>query len=257
MPQISTPSMPEFPEISQDNNLYKPSLFFEERQPPVTSEKKTFTQEAQKEKNTSSVPQNANNALNSAMLNTIGNALTSKDIANLDSSGLASLSNIILQKNASGSDSSLLQEILVQLNMIKAQLNEKSTMAEVKFNEKPALLRLNINGKDIMSTCKNVYLSKAENDETFLLTFDRNVIINDEKIFETVYMLFTMDKTLSNASEYLVDTQLSQSKETIQSQFYTLSQQKALRAYRTGSLISLHIKDNELFSLDLLMDCGK
>ena len=121
---------------------------------------------------------------------------------------------------------------------------------------RPAMLRFVINGYDILSTCKTVYLSEPESDGTFLLTADRKYLVDGKQNAETFYFLFKSDGRGGGQGGYSVIPEVSQSPENPASLVFRLSRQENLTAAKTGNLVSLRASIDGL-TADLLLDIGK
>ena len=161
----------------------------------------------------------------------------------------------------------LLQNILTEIEGLKKQLGKNSagTADNVSAQAartgslhglRPAMLRFVINGYDILSTCKTVYLSEPESDGTFLLTADRKYLVDGKQNAETFYFLFKSDGRGGGQGGYSVIPEVSQSPENPASLVFRLSRQENLTAAKTGNLVSLRASIDGL-TADLLLDIGK
>ena len=185
------------------------------------------------------------------------NSISSKDIQSLKNSGL--LTGIYNLTNSNSSGNLELNSLLQTLNGIKASpyqnlQNALSSIAESKTFS-PKILRFTINGKNILSSCKNICFSLPENDGTFLLTADRKFQSQKENCDETFYFLFK--KNTSNVSEtgYDVESKVFQNQANSNSELYKMNSLKNLSAKKTGNLVYLqHTSEN--LSIDLLIDLG-
>ena len=249
MPSTHVITSPEFPSISTPtlgSGFYVPgNSFFNQKKTSTQPEPTTSTVESEKK------PEK------SVSINQPINSISSKDIQSLKNSGL--LTGIYNLTNSNSSENLELNSLLQTLNGIKASpyqnlQNALSSIAESKTFS-PKILRFTINGKNILSSCKNICFSSPENDGTFLLTADRKFQSQKENYDETFYFLFK--KNTSNVSEtgYDVESKVFQNQANSNSELYKMNSLKNLSAKKTGNLVYLqHTSEN--LSVDLLIDLG-
>ncbi len=213
--------------------------------------------------------------LNSAAANPLSNQLTAGDISSLNNLGLFNSISGILQNgsNLSGTnpsnldsilysntnaDSKTLQQILSELNELKAQVAQNSNMpsGESAFittkKIEPKILRFNINGYDILSTCRKTYFSQQEPDGTFLLTGDRRYVADGKSRSETFYFYFKACGNDEGITQYTVSPALSQDYENQNSFLYQLMTKSSLTAQRTGNLVTLRASEQN-WKMDILL----
>lgn len=249
MPSTHVITSPEFPSISTPtlgSGFYVPgNSFFNQKKTSTQPESTTSTVESEKK------PEK------SVSINQPINSISSKDIQSLKKSGL--LTGIYNLTNSNSSENLELNSLLQTLNGIKNSpyqnlQNALSSIAESKTFS-PKILRFTINGKNILSSCKNICFSSPENDGTFLLTADRKFQSQKENYDETFYFLFK--KNTDNVSEvgYNVEPKIFQNQANSNSELYKMNSLKNLSAKKTGNLVYLqHTSEN--LSVDLLIDLG-
>ena len=195
--------------------------------------------------------------------------VSAQELSMLNSLGmLSNISKLLVNsdttKSGQDNNNSLLTSILTELQDIK-NVQDKNLQALKKISiEQPGLstktspyiLRFNINGHDILPSCKTVYFSDIEQNGSFLLTGDRRYGYAQNSNTETFYLLFTPNGIENDKQTYQVTPAVSQMIEDSQSSLYKLSQQDILIAHKTGNLVTVHTKNKE-YQIDLLLDIGK
>ena len=171
---------------------------------------------------------------------------------------------------ASTVDSATLKQILSELTELKNQMaatngesvtksSEKKDNADVFTNvtkKEPKILRFNVNGYDILATCKKVYFSEIETDGTFLLTGDRKYMSENKVRTETFYFYFRAKANENGIIKYAVTPAVSQDYENEYSYLYQLTKKTDLTADRTGNLVTLRVSDGG-WKMDMLLSLDK
>ena len=211
-------------------------------------------------------------------------------------SGLSSLlgrKNFNLQEESGGqntitantADSATLKQILSELSDLKTKINAEDAGSsqnstdisgnvpkskEISLNDKsfgkdsfssaikkePKILRFNVNGYDILSTCKKIYFSETEADGTFLLTGDRKYMSENKVRSETFYFFFKTCGSEGGITKYAVTPAISQDYENEYSYLYQLTQKTELTANRTGNLVTLRASEAD-WKLDMLLSLDR
>lgn len=240
----------------------------------------------------SSIATNASVARNLSALKSAGaassNLLTAGDLSNLSGLGLfGTVSNLLsnsrgsnslnsnskseanLYQNLAGenflinqnsSDSKILEKILSELSELKSSNTENGVLRSENKDgfsnaakTEPKILRFNVNGYDILSTCKKIYFSEQESDGTFLLTGDRKYFSANKSRSETFYFFFNSKGSDGGITKYKVTPAVSQDSENKYSFLYGLTQKNELEAERTGNLVTLRANDGSGWKMDLLI----
>jgi len=219
-------------------------------------------------------------------IDNIISSLSASDISSLGNMGLLSsltgsdTSSSISNLYTSSSNSStnvLLKEVLSELEELKKTQNEnnektsvekkvsQTTNAESTTNtasnavaKTPAvphssLLRFTVNGYNILKTCRVVYISKIDSNNSFILTGDRKYQSDGETRTETFYLLFKPNGVVGGQKSYSVAAAVTQDYLNKYSFLYQLAQKNNLTATQTGNLVILRTDDSS-WKLDLLLD---
>lgn len=115
------------------------------------------------------------------------------------------------------------------------------------------LFRFIVNGYDVLKTCRVVYISKVQKDNTFLLTGDRRYQSDGVTRNETFYLLFKSKGVINGQQTYSVAAAVTQDYLNQYSFLYQLSQKNNLTATQIGNLVCLRTTDPS-WKLDLLLD---
>ena len=242
------------------------------------------TQTNQKNKNTQTQVQKLNTLARSASSSL--NMLSADDISSMSNLGAFSqLSSLLGRGNsnlesklleaqntvtASTVDSATLKQILSELTELKNQMaatngesvtksSEKKDNADVFSNvtkKEPKILRFNVNGYDILATCKKIYFSEVETDGTFLLTGDRKYMSEGKVRTETFYFYFRAKANDNGIIKYAVTPAVSQDYENEYSYLHQLTKKTDLTADRTGNLVTLRVTDGG-WNMDMLLSLDK
>ena len=242
------------------------------------------TQTNQKNKNAQTQVQKLNTLARSASSSL--NMLSADDISSMSNLGAFSqLSSLLGRSNsnlesklleaqntvtASTVDSATLKQILSELTELKNQMaatngesvtksSEKKDNADVFSNvtkKEPKILRFNVNGYDILATCKKIYFSEVETDGTFLLTGDRKYMSEGKVRTETFYFYFRAKANDNGIIKYAVTPAVSQDYENEYSYLYQLTKKTDLTADRTGNLVTLRVTDGG-WKMDMLLSLDK
>lgn len=120
----------------------------------------------------------------------------------------------------------------------------------------PKILRFSVNGYDILSTCRTIYISQIQANGSFLVTGDRRYLSDGKTRTETFHILFKPNEASNGISSYTTAAGVTQDYENIYSFLYQLAQMDNLIAQRTGNLVSLRTTDSS-WKLELLLDLGE
>lgn len=186
--------------------------------------------------------------------------LTAWDIASLDGMGLVgSLSTLTNRKqNLPTTDSALLAQILTELSELKAKVmadgqnRSETLLPSAEKSDKPHILRFNVNGTDILPTCRNIFVSSQETNGSFLITGDRKFFSDGAGKNETFYFYFRANGNKNGITTYSVAPVLSQDSENAQSPLYKLTQKNSLTANRTGNFVTVRETDSD-WNIDILI----
>jgi len=127
---------------------------------------------------------------------------------------------------------------------------------EISENTKKArLLRFTVGGKDILKSCRSVYVSDVLQDGTFVVTGDRNCMGENGNLDEIFYIRFTATPQKADMKNYSACAYVTQSAENEDSGLYRMSRLNNLEANRTGHLVTLKTSAQEE-DIDLLIDLG-
>ena len=267
---ISSPSMPTISAPSLSQGFYIPGDFYQKKTTPAEKAKEAEEKESAQK----------NEAITS--LKNYIPSLTAQDISSLGDAGFLDSFSFL---NTKDSSSVMLEEILKQLEQIKnaqntiintqislPQTSENSSTQVIKSAERtdliesqklkrslkfPArILRFTVNNYDILKTCKKIYISRPQNDGTFLVSADRLYSSDNKNRNETFHILFTCNKNETDCSNYRTTTSVNQDYLNAYSFLYQMSQKENLFAYRTGNFVTLKTNDSD-WKLDLLIDLGE
>ena len=271
MPQM--PSMPSMPEISGmpqmpsiGGGFYKPEIPNVKNQNTKKGDGKTDS-----EKSESVI--SSNNSTDNFVANLLGsNAnLTAQDISSLYDFGLfddiSSLTaNANINSGTNVSTNVLLQQILTSLEELKQENKTKSDAEKQNQNNlqednhtfksrNPNILRFKINGYNILDSIQTVFISKPENDGSFLLTADRIYYVNQKQRKETFYILFKAVKSNGSSTTFQVEPEIAQDFKNENSFIYKLAKKSDLVAKKTGNLVVINTcSSNNDMQIDLLID---
>ncbi len=178
------------------------------------------------------------------------NTLTADNINTLSRLGL--LGNLNSTFNNKTQDN-VLQTILDELDSLKKQVGyEKLSATEKDNNKLSQILRFKVNGYDIKSTCRDVFISDAHADSAFMVSGDRRYQSDGKSRTETFYMLFVPQNTTDGITQYKVTTEVSQDALNEYSFLYQMSKRNDILANRTGNFVSLRTNDTN-WRMDLLI----
>ena len=206
MPSVSMPSVGSGFYTPGRSDFYNPNLNRSQTSSQNTNSTSSAQESASQTSSSSSSNTQTQATTNAQNLNKIANSatsslsqLTADDISSLSNLGVFSQISSLLGKgnshllnqntvSANTSDSATLQAILSELTSLKNQIqassegesianlsdqvNAKDSFSNIAKKE-PKILRFNVNGYDLLTTCKKIYFSELETDGTFLLTGDR------------------------------------------------------------------------------------
>jgi len=148
-------------------------------------------------------------------------------------------------------------------DLLKALQNYQSASEKLRkengetaaSSKKARLLRFTVGGKDILQSCRSVYVSDVLQDGTFVVTGDRSLHSNGGNLDEIFYIRFTATPQKADLKNYSACTYVTQSAEDEESGLYRMSRLNALEANRTGHLVTLKTSADEE-DIDLLIDLG-
>ena len=262
MPEIS--GMPQMPSIG--GGFYKPEIPNVKNQNTKKGDGKTDS-----EKSESVI--SSNNSTDNFVANLLGsNAnLTAQDISSLYDFGLfddiSSLTaNANINSGTNVSTNVLLQQILTSLEELKQENKTKSDAEKQNQNNlqednhifksrNPNILRFKINGYNILDSIQTVFISKPENDGSFLLTADRIYYVNQKQRKETFYILFKAVKSNGSSTTFQVEPDIAQDFKNENSFIYKLAKKSDLVAKKTGNLVVINTcSGNDDMKIDLLID---
>ena len=144
------------------------------------------------------------------------------------------------------------------------ELPADSTASSASGSENPSstvrnksrLLRFAVNGYNVLRTCRTVYISDVQDDETFLVTGDRRYMSDGKTRSETFHILFKTKPESTAVCEYDAATAVTQDSYNPNSFVYQLSKRRNMMASRTGNLVSMRTEDPD-WRLELLIDLGE
>lgn len=293
MPTVSSPTMGSgfYMPGNNSNPIYTGS----QSSSVVETPKKTESKEEKSSTTTTSLLSTLT-ASDISSLDSLGllNQVTS--LYSSDTSSLSSLSSIsnLYTSSSSNVTNLLLQKVLTELEGLKAQnsTNEETASKETPQSESetsaaksanatktslqsssstnfkselqdsgtkrnnPKILRFSVNGYDILSTCRTIYISQIQGNGSFLVTGDRRYISDGKSRTETFHILFKPNEASNGISSYSTATGVTQDYMNTYSFLYQLSQMDGLNAQRTGNLVSLRTSDPN-WKLELLLDLGE
>ncbi|MBR4600211.1 MAG: hypothetical protein IKO39_09200 [Treponema sp.] len=241
----------------------------------------------------SAIAKNASSALNTLSaddISSLSNLGAFSQLSGLLGRGNSGLRNQLLASQntvtANTVDSATLKQILSELTELKNKINRENNAAgqvsspdisgnapkneNISLSDKsfakdsfstiikkePKILRFNVNGYDLLETCRKIYFSEIEADGTFLLTGDRKYMSEGKVRSETFYFYFHAKGNENGITKYTVTPAVSQDYENQYSYLYQLAQKNALSADRTGNLVTLRINDG-VWKMDLLLSLDK
>ena len=129
----------------------------------------------------------------------------------------------------------------------QATSSDSSAAASTMTSQQRQVMRFRINGSNILSSVTDIYISKPEEDGSFLLVGDRVYTADYRKRSETFYMFFTPESGIMKVS-----VKVLQDYENKNSFLYRLSSLSALEAKKTGKLVSILVNDPS-FKVDFLL----
>lgn len=283
--ELSMPTMPTISAPTIGGGIYSPysstnPAFSNMKNGSAASGKQTSSGSA-KETSASSenqLPKKASSSLTASDIATMG------DLGLLDQ--LRFLQNVQSTSNnnvtatvSSQTTNNLLQQILGEMEEIKNknktvtdEAEKKSTsdtpaasivtpglasqkMSSDKAGAHSRLLRFNVNGYDVLKTCRTVYISDMHSDGTFLVTGDRKYMSDGKVRNETFHLLFTADNANNSNAKYRAAAEVNQDYFNQYSFLYELSKRNDLSAFRTGNLVTMRTSDPQ-WKLDMLIDLG-
>ncbi len=196
-----------------------------------------------------------------ASLGSLGNlsGLLGDNASLLSSVNSGSTGNGRYLTSTSTNDAKLLQQILTELESLKKEVSQQQNLEKASYgrnlSQGPRILRFLADGKDVLSTCREVFFSSRESDGTFLLTGDRTYTAGTSDATnynETFYLLFKATGCTAGRTNYTVTPSLSQAKSDPSSSLADFSQAGTFTASRTGNLVAMRGKAGNT-TIDLLL----
>ena len=245
-----------------------------QNQPQANQQSQNARTQAQKLNTLAKSASSSLNMLSADDISSMSNLGAFSQLSTLLGRGNSNLESKLLEAQntvtASTVDSTTLKEILSELTELKNQMaatngesvtksSEKKDNADVFTNvtkKEPKILRFNVNGYDILATCKKVYFSEIETDGTFLLTGDRKYMSENKVRTETFYFYFRAKANDNGIIKYAVTPAVSQDYENEYSYLYQLTKKTDLTADRTGNLVTLRVSDGG-WKMDMLLSLDK
>ena len=273
---ITMPTMPTISSPTMGGSFYAPSQNMPYLRPAQTgtSEKKS-TNNTQTENAAPKQEEKQASKLTASEIATMGNMGLLNGLNSVYSSRSYLSGTIDVNEKETNN---LLRQILTEMENIQEQNKEATDAAEkeavsdtpaqniVTPNARPVsakenaahsrLLRFNVNGYDVLKTCRTVYISDMHSDGSFLVTGDRKYLSDGKVRNETFHVLFTTDKTKDNSSLYKAAAEVNQDYFNQYSFLYELSRRNDLTAFRTGNLVTMKTSDPQ-WKLDMLIDLGE
>ena len=180
----------------------------------------------------------------------------------------------VLPYNSGNQTKDILVDVLTKIESIKTETQSKTPEARIFDNNSRVslpvsnnaptpsnvasskIIRFSVNGYDILSTCRHVYISDVQSDGTFLVTGDRRYSTDGKTRKETFHLLFKKSADESGVSRYETATAVSQDYLNENSFLYQMSNMKGLKASRVGNLVTMRTDDKN-WNLELLIDLGE
>lgn len=246
---ITSPQMPTISAPALGNGFYIPG------NNKIQKENSETPEDASNQQNNKTSEKTANQIIQNQQ---IYKNISSTEIQELQDSGLfTGIYDLYSSDKNTNSSNLILENVLNKLNSLNSEQNINNSAKTSLSNENfaPRILRFNINGKNILNSCKNIYFSHPEQDGTFLLTFDRVFSEKTKNFSETFYVFFKKNPNDISNLTYLVESKITQNIKNKDSELFDFSELKDLKAFKTGNLISLqHI--SQKLNMDLLIDLG-
>ncbi|MGN0729420.1 hypothetical protein [Treponema sp.] len=262
---VTSPSMPVISSPEIGSGFYAPGSILEKNfsgekdSKNSSEEKKSAENEAAQKKE-----------IQTEKARQLAAALTANDMSLLKNRGLSGDINSLIFSLSSSEGSyetnALLNKILAEIEKLKEDSKPSDTAAEkqiaAKTSEpegikKPArILRFSVNGYNILSTCRAIYISDVQLDGTFLVTGDRIYSSDGKKRTETFHILFKSCPGDDGISNYTAAVKVTQDFLNENSFLYQMSKSGEIQAMRVGNFVSVRTEDPG-WKLELLIDLGE
>lgn len=204
--------------------------------------------------------------------------ITSQDISALNSLGLLDSINLNSSlENSENSTTETLEMLLYKIEEVKkqnaalaeevknssksntpaeeiVQRTSASSTIEAKKNQ-PKILRFSVNGYNILNTCRKIYISTEDENNSMLITGDRRYLSDGKIRSETFYIYFKPQSYSSSLSNYSYAVKVNQDYLNEYSFLYQMSKKENLTVSRTGNLLAVSSSDLN-WQLDFLIDIG-
>lgn len=266
---IESPSMPTVSSPEIGNGFYSPGSVLKPEYNSGARQNSSTQQEKANEENKGKESFDKENSLQKKILS----ALSANDLSILKEQGFSSDINSIIFSLSSSSSSqetkNLLNKILTEIEKAKdSQIqnsggtnipaaSENPEKKEIKQKSQVArMLRFSVNGYDILSTCRKIYISQVQLDGTFLVTGDRIYSSDGKRRTETFHILFKVSPNETEPFNYKAAANVTQDYLNENSFLYQLSKFESLPAMRVGDLVSMRTEDSN-WKLELLIDLGE
>lgn len=200
--------------------------------------------------------------------------ITATDLLSLKSSGLLEILDTNYRSQNDAETKVLLERVLDNIETIKedsktAQKTETnatvqhpatvavpSQTAASTQSPVPHILRFTVNGYNILSTCRRIFISDVQPNGAFLVTGDRRYTSDKKMREETFHILFKTAPGENGITNYSAAAVVSQDYENKYSFLYQLSQRKDLKAVRVGNLVTMRTEDPD-WKMEFLIDIGQ
>lgn len=268
---ITSPRMPTISAPTMGSGFYLPGSVLNPVYMGNTHQEKSHAKEESK-------VESKKKDVDAAVKRALG-TVTASDMNVLNNMGLleklystADLS--VLSSNSGYQTKDILVDVLNKIESIKTETQSKTPESRIFENNSRVslpvsnyvaaptnvasskIIRFSVNGYDILSTCRHVFISDVQTDGTFLVTGDRRYSTDGKTRKETFHLLFKTSEGESGVSRYETATAVNQDYLNENSFLYQMSNMKGLKASRVGNLVTMHTDDPK-WNLELLIDLGE
>jgi len=264
MPTVSSPTLSDdFFDTHRKRQVQKPKSGKSGSEKKSASEKGDEKISAEKSKTSSSTVSTLTasdiQTLNvSGVLGNLldGNAgLLSSPLSNVAASSTDSETNKLLNKVLSEMEE-IKKQGGVEAETVRSSIQAPVVTSTVAQSKQSRLIRFNVNGYDVLRTCRTIYISDVQADGTFLVTGDRRYLSDGVTRSETFHLLFKTDADSAGRQNYHAAAAVTQDYMNQYSFLYQLAQRTDLSALRTGNLVTMRTTDPD-WKLELLIDLGE
>ena len=264
MPTVSAPTLSDdFFDTHRQRQVQKPKSGksgCEKNSPSEKADEKTCAEKSQSSSSTvSTLTASDIKTLNvSGVLGNLldGNAgLASSTLSNVAASSTNSETNKLLNKVLSEMEE-IKKQGGVEAETVRSSIQAPVVTSTVAQSKQSRLIRFNVNGYDVLRTCRTVYISDVQADGTFLVTGDSRYLSDGVTRSETFHLLFKTDADSAGRQNYHAAAAVTQDYMNQYSFLYQLAQRNDLSALRTGNLVTMRTTDPD-WKLELLIDLGE